>query len=164
MRRVRSAWAVEVHGRITRVVRRRGRRALLPKALDPRGGFEQRVVDGEMLIRHQSGVSRLLEHVREKGLGDIPSQQAIAILGERGRCPHRVVHRQAHESAEQQVVLQLFHQQPLTAEPNTESAPTAAEQLSGGTDGRPMIEYIIANRDDSRSNTASVMRRTARSG
>jgi hypothetical protein len=40
-------------------------------------------------------------------------QQTVTILAEHRRHPDRIVHRQANEPAEQQIVVQLFHQQTL---------------------------------------------------
>ena len=42
-------------------------------------------------------------------------QQSVPILGEHRRGPDRLVHLQAHEPAEQQVVVELLHQQPFAA-------------------------------------------------
>ena len=44
-----------------------------------------------------------------------PSRQPLAVLGEHGHIPNAVIHVQAHEPAEQQVIVQLFHQQPFAA-------------------------------------------------
>ena len=48
--------------------------------------------------------------------GDIACQQPLAVLGEHRHVPHRRVHRQADEPAEQHVVGQLLHQLPLGAD------------------------------------------------
>jgi hypothetical protein len=45
----------------------------------------------------------------EEGFGNISIQQALAVLGENGHIPDNVVHVQAHEPPEQQIVVELFH-------------------------------------------------------
>ena len=62
------------------------------------------------------GAARLSDRVfSKKAPSDLLIEQPVAILGEyRGR-PHRFVHRQPDEPAEQQVVIELLHQQPLAA-------------------------------------------------
>jgi hypothetical protein len=51
----------------------------------------------------------------EQGHDGIVFDQPVAVLAEHRGHPHRIVHRQPDESAEQQVVLGLFHQLPLGA-------------------------------------------------
>jgi hypothetical protein len=51
----------------------------------------------------------------EKLLRQILVQQPVAILAEHRVIPHRVVDLQTDKPAEQQVVVELFHQQPLAA-------------------------------------------------
>src|SRR5438552_8138975 len=47
--------------------------------------------------------------------GDVSFQHALPVLGKRAGIPHRVIHAQPHKPAEQQVVIQLLHQQPLAS-------------------------------------------------
>ena len=66
-----------------------------------------------MLVREQTGRPGVgLDRIKEGGR-DIPRQQPVTILGKRRGMPDRVVHIQADEPAEQQVVVELFHQQPF---------------------------------------------------
>jgi len=58
----------------------------------------------------------LLQHGVKEDPRDIPVQQPLAIFTERRSVPHRVVHLKAHEPAEQQIVVQLFHQLPFAAD------------------------------------------------
>jgi hypothetical protein len=51
----------------------------------------------------------------EEAAGDLLIQEPVAILGEDRRRPDRLVHVHPDEPAEQQVVIQLLHQQPLAA-------------------------------------------------
>src|SRR6266571_1475966 len=57
----------------------------------------------------------LLEHGLEESFGYVPFEQPLAVLGEHGHIPNGVVHVQAHEPAEQQIVVELFHQQPFAS-------------------------------------------------
>jgi hypothetical protein len=57
----------------------------------------------------------LLDHIFKEGPGNVTLKQAIAILGERGRHPHGVVHAEPDKPAKQQVIGELFHQHPLAA-------------------------------------------------
>jgi len=77
-------------------------------------GLDQRAVDGEVIVRHES--LRLLVHRREKLLRHLAVQQPVAVLREHGVVPHRVVHAQAHEPAEQQVIVDLLDQLALRAD------------------------------------------------
>jgi hypothetical protein len=85
----------------------------LRRKLLPRPRLEECAVDREVLVGQQAPTPRLLHDVLEERTGDVAGEQALAILREGGWCPHRVVHRQAHEPAKQQVVLQLLDQHPL---------------------------------------------------
>jgi hypothetical protein len=72
----------------------------------------QGAVDGEVFVRHQA--LRLVDHVPEEGASQLVIQEAIAVLGEHRRGPDGFVHIHADEPAEQDVVVELLHQQPLT--------------------------------------------------
>ena len=69
-------------------------------------GLNQRAVHSEVLVGHE--LLRLLVHLGEKSLGHIRAQQPIPVLGKHRMVPHRIVHAQAHEPAEQQVVVDLL--------------------------------------------------------
>ena len=118
MRGIAAVLAMKVDGWVPRIIRRRlvGRVLVLwIKALQARPGFNQRPVDGEVFHRQEVPLPRLGQHAREEGLRDIAIQQALPVLRERRRVPDRLVHVQPDEPAEQQVVIQLLHQLPLTA-------------------------------------------------
>ena len=104
----------EVHGRIPRIVRRRFLPALLRlEALVARPGLHQRAVHGEVFPGEEPQRLRLLQNpLKEPGV-DLSRQQPIPILREHRRVPDGVVHAQAHEPTEQEVVVELFHQLPL---------------------------------------------------
>src|SRR2546422_10602749 len=95
---------------------------LPPKTLLARPRFDPRPVHREMLVRQIR--LRLREHPLEKRLGDLLVQQPLPILAEHRVVPHLLVHLHPHKPPKQQVVLQLFHQQPF-APPNRKSAGAA---------------------------------------
>jgi hypothetical protein len=51
----------------------------------------------------------------EEGFGNVPIEQALTVFREHGHIPDGVIHVQAHEPTEQQVIVELFHQQPFAA-------------------------------------------------
>lgn len=115
MGRVRALLPPEVHRRVLRVIvaaarRSRGDRA---HALVTGPGFEQRAVDGEVLMREELPRVRLRQHPLEEGFRDVALQQPLPILREDRRDPHRIVRIQADKPAIQQIVVQLLHQLPL---------------------------------------------------
>ena len=77
--------------------------------------LQQRSIHSEVLIGEQIPLACLLEHSREKSLGNVTFQQTLAILHEHRHIPNRVVHVQANEPTEQQVVIQLLHQHAFAA-------------------------------------------------
>jgi hypothetical protein len=91
-----------------------------------------------MLVREQVLRPRLREDVLEKGPGHVAGKQTLSLFGEHRRVPDRVVHRQPDEPAEEQVVVQLFHQQPLAADRVQDLEQLRASSFSGGITGRPV--------------------------
>lgn len=69
-----------------------------------------------MLGREQWLDLWIAEDRRQEAARDVAFQQAVAIFGEHRHVPHRHVHRQADEPAEQHVVGDLLHQLPLRAD------------------------------------------------
>ena len=106
--------AVEVDRGIPGVIGGRARRGVpASEALQAGPGFPLRPVHREMLVREQTGRPGVgLDRINEGGR-DIPRQQPVTMLGKRRGMPDRVVHSQADEPAEQQVVVELFQQQPF---------------------------------------------------
>jgi hypothetical protein len=77
---------VEVHCRVTGVVRRRAVAGLLvfgSEALHRCPGLDQGAVDGEVLAAHQAQRVRLLQHPVEELAGHVVLQQTLPVLGER---------------------------------------------------------------------------------
>ena len=107
---------MEVHRGIARIIGRRRSAGALPlEALVPGPGLDQRAVDREVLGREQLARLGLGQHALEEGPRDVALEQPLPILGEHGGVPDRVIHAQAHEPAEEQVVIQLLHELPLAA-------------------------------------------------
>lgn len=69
----------------------------------------------------------LARHVRR--------QQPVAVLGEDGRHPNRVVNAEAHEPTEQQVILHLLHQLPLGADREQDLDQARSDQPLGRNRG-----------------------------
>jgi len=66
---------------------------------------------------------------------------------------------QAHKPTEQQVIVELFHQQPFACAPSTALAVEArANNFSGAIDGRPVFAYSLWNRGCSSLKASSVIR------
>ena len=86
-----------------------------PEALVRSPRLQQRAVHREVLVADQITQPRQQHGVLEEVLGDRLVEQPLAVEGERRVIPHRVVDVQADEPAEQQVVVELLHQQPLAA-------------------------------------------------
>src|SRR5216683_3351484 len=85
------------------------------KALLTRPRLDQGSIYAEVLIREQIGCTRLVQHFGEELRCHVARQQPVAVLAvDRGH-PDRLIHIQTHEPAEQQVVAQLFHQEPFAA-------------------------------------------------
>ena len=59
---------------------------------------------------------RLRQHLLEERRGHLPRQQTVPVLGEDGHIPHGRIQIEADKPTEQQVVLQLLHQEPFTPE------------------------------------------------
>jgi hypothetical protein len=93
-----------------------------------------------------------------------PASSRSRFAGERGRMPHRIIDPQPHVPAEQQVAVQLLHQQPLRADRIEGLEQERPQQCSGGIDGRPRCEDSAANAPDSPRNASLTIVRIGRSG
>ena len=115
MRVVASLLAVEIHSGVARIIWRWCWLILALKTLVAGPSFDERAIHTEVLVGKQVGHARLVQHQLEELLCDIALQEPVPILGEDCRHPHCFVHIEAHEPAKKQVVLQLLHQHPFTA-------------------------------------------------
>ncbi len=150
VRQIRAPFPMEIDRWIAAIVWRVIGRSLPFETFLTCPRFQQRAVDGEMLGGQQATTACLLHDIFKEGPGDIALQQPIAVLGEGGRRPHRVVHRQPHKPPKQQVVLQLLHQHPLAAHGIQHLEQQCPQQMLG------------RNRRDGRSSRRS--RRTGATG
>ncbi len=121
---------------------------LRPEALLPGPGLDERAVDAEVLIRKELRGLGLGEHRGEECPGDIAREQPLAVLGEHGHIPDRVVGVEPDEPAEEQVVVERLHQQPLRADRVQDLEDQRPEQHLGGDRGsaelrvQPAEEWI----------------------
>src|SRR5947199_2449572 len=76
-----------------------------------RPSFDQRAIDGEVLIGHETGSLR--SHWLKKLLSQFLVEPSVAVLAENRMVPYRSIDLQADEPAEQQIVVELFHEQSL---------------------------------------------------
>ena len=109
-------FTTEVH---RRVATRAGRFvfAIAPAhAFHRRPGLNQRAIDTEVLVREQPCLLRLAHHAPQQLPGHLRLDQPVAVLGEARVIPDRLIDRQSHEPAKQQVVVQLLAQEPLAAD------------------------------------------------
>ena len=116
VRLVAALLAVKIALAVATRRRRLAAAVLRTEALHRRPGLDQRAVHREMLGREQRLDLRIGQDRRQEPAGDVAFQQPIAVLGEHRHVPHRRVHRQPDEPAEQHVVGDLLHQLPLRAD------------------------------------------------
>jgi hypothetical protein len=69
-----------------------------------------------VLVGQQSPLLGLRADLLEEGPGNVASEQPVPVLGKHRGVPDPVVHGQAHEPPEQQVVVELLHEQALAAD------------------------------------------------
>jgi hypothetical protein len=117
MRIVAARLTVKITGLIASAATRLIIRPILWPVAAVRGpGLDQRSVNAEMLVAEQSRGVGLLNNRVEQVSCDIGTEQSVAVLAESRVVPDRLVDRQPHKPAKQQVVLELLDQQPLAAD------------------------------------------------
>jgi hypothetical protein len=125
---------MEVDCRVPRIVAG-GRGAPPPvpalEALLPRPRLDQCAVDGEVFLRQQLVPLGLPEHRLEEALSDVACHEPLPILRKHGHVPRRGIELEAHEPAEQQVVIQLLHELALAADRVEHLEQERPEQLLG---------------------------------
>jgi hypothetical protein len=100
-----------------------GRRRRILLTIDPlqggvrRPGLQQRAVHGEVVVTEERFDLGSTHQLLQEQPHDVVIEQPIAVLGERGRVPDRIIRAEAHKPAEQQVVVELLQQQPLGSDP-----------------------------------------------
>jgi hypothetical protein len=113
------------------------------KALVRSPRLDQGTVDGGVIVRHES--LRLLIHRREKLLRHLAVQQPVAVLREHGVVPDRVIHAQADDPTEEQVVVDLLDQLALRTNRMKRLYSSVRSKYSGATDARPMAAYSLGS-------------------
>ena len=68
-----------------------------------------------MFARQELAHFRQVQNPRQELGRDIAPQEAIAVLAEDGCIPYGVIRRKTHKPAEQKIIVELLHQQPLGA-------------------------------------------------
>ena len=89
-----------------------------------------------MLVAEQLRLTGLAHHRGQEGLGDVVVDEPVAVLAEGAGVPHRVVDLEADEPAEEQVVVEPLHEQPLAADRVQQLQHQRAQQALG-RDGGP---------------------------
>ena len=85
------------------------------KALHAGPRLDERAIHREVLARQELAHLRQIENPGHELGGDIARKQPVAVLAENRCIPHRIVRRQTHKPAEEQIIVELIHQQPLGA-------------------------------------------------
>ena len=93
-----------------------GRAVFRLEALVRRPRVQQRPVDGEVIGGDVAAQLRLAHDRGEELVRDLVVQQALAVLGERGRVERRLIDAHVQEPLEQQVVVEPFAERPLRAD------------------------------------------------
>jgi hypothetical protein len=89
-----------------------------------------------VLVGQERVGPRQLQHAGEEGLCHVAAQQPLAILREHGHVPDGIVHAQPDEPAEEEVILELLHEQPLAPHGVEDLQQQRPQQLLRG-DRRP---------------------------
>ena len=79
-------------------------------------GLQQRSIHGEVLIAEQRLHLRGAHQLLQERPHHLVIEQPLAIFGERGGGPDRIIRAQPHKPAEQQVAIELLQQKPLRAD------------------------------------------------
>src|SRR5271165_920192 len=117
MRLVAARLAVKITGLITSAATGSIIRLVLrPVAAVRSPGLDQGPINAEVLVAEQTRGVRLRNDRVEQVSGDIGAEQPVAVLAEGRVIPDRLIDRQTHKPAKQQVVLELLDQHPLAAD------------------------------------------------
>jgi hypothetical protein len=111
MRVVRPLLAMKIDRGIAGIVRCPVLFTLALKALQTGPSFDQCAVHGEVFIAGQVLFLRLFYYLAQKLACHIAIEQTIPILGKHGDVPHGLIQIHANKPAEQQAIIDLFHQQ-----------------------------------------------------
>jgi len=117
------------------------------------------VVAGQVAAQASLG-----DDLGEELVGDVVVQESPPVLGEGGRVEGGLIDAQVEKPFEQQVVVEPFAERPLGGIEYNAINTDAFNSDSGGTDGRPRVEYIASNAPSSSARTVSTTRRIRRIG
>src|SRR5438132_1305658 len=143
---VGSRLAAKVPLTIASATGRVARTILRAEALGARPGFQQRAVDREMLARQQPFDLVLRRHPGQQLARHLALQQPVAVLGEGGSIPHRVLDAEPDKPGRSRFA------RPIAARSGSNRTPAAARRAlaaPGGIDSRPIGEYSLANSPES---------------
>ncbi len=106
---IATLFPVEIHFRIA-IAASRDRRLLIfgPKALQRCPGFDQRVVNGEMVAGQESCRQGLGTDGSQEHDGKITVENALSVFGIDRVIPNRFIHGQADKPAKKKIVMELF--------------------------------------------------------
>ena len=131
VRLVAALLALEIDFRVASRRSIRTAAVLAHETLVARPGFDHRAVDAEMLVRDEALPFGQLQHADEELSRHVGAQQPIAVDAEHRPVPHGVIHAQTDEPAEQQVVFELLHQEPLAAHREERLQQQRSQQVLG---------------------------------
>src|SRR5207253_663635 len=123
--------------------------------------LDESTIDAEVFARQESLHSRLSQNRIEELRRGIALEEPIAVFREHRVIPDRIVDRQANEPAKQQVELHPLRQLPLGADRVESCKSIALRSISGGIEGRPVLEYSWPNPTVSASSAPSAKCRIA---
>lgn len=141
--RVAALVAFEVSFRIApgRLVRTTA--VLGHKALVAGPGLDHRAVDAEVLVGHETLPLGKMQYATEELACDVGAEQTVAIDAEDGAVPHRVIHAQANEPSEQQVVVELLDELALAADREEDLHEQRTQQLLGRNRRAPGVRVTL---------------------
>lgn len=106
--------------------------------------LDQRAVHREVLVAEQLALLGKVQHFAKQRLDHRVLDEPIAVLGEGGVIPDRIVDGKPHKPAKQQVVVQLLHQQALAAHRIEHLQQQSADELLGGDGSATTIGVDLA--------------------
>ena len=94
-------------------------------------GLDHRAIGAEVLVGHEALPLGQMQYAPEELACNVGVEQTVAIDAEDGAVPHRVIHAQANEPSEQQVVVELLDELALAADREEDLHEQRTQQLLG---------------------------------
>jgi len=107
------------------------------KALEGGGGFDQGAIDAKVVPGEELPGFGLASNLLEEHLCHLRGKQAVSVLGETRRVPGFLREGEAHEPAEEQVVLEVLAEAALRGDGVENLKDLARKRHSGGMERRP---------------------------